>query len=139
MKPVIVQGVPEDPQGNPLAATIRDVLLAASDNFFWLHRGDTVLLKPALNSPDPYPATTHPLALEVTSHLLAEHGAKVVIGDQSGIESVLHHPGGVIRGCSRENFVLSGMGSKDDTRFVSFEDGGWDTGFFHHQSENTRS
>jgi uncharacterized protein (DUF362 family) len=139
MKPVVVQGVPVEAKGNPLAAAIRDVLLAASDNFSWLHEGDIVLLKPALNSPDPYPATTHPLALEVASRLFTEHGAKVVIGDQSGIEHVLHDPRGVIRGSSRANFIRSGMGSKDDTRFVSFENGGWDTGFFHHRSENTRS
>jgi hypothetical protein len=59
---------------------------------------DIVLLKPALNSGDPYPSTTHPLALEVTSRLLADRVATVVIGDQSGIGHVLHHPGGVIRG-----------------------------------------
>jgi uncharacterized protein (DUF362 family) len=27
----------------------------------------------------------------------------------------------------------------DDPRFVSFEDGGWDKGFFHYQSQNTAS
>jgi uncharacterized protein (DUF362 family) len=139
MKPVIVKGVPADTRDSPPAASIRDVLLAVSDNLSWLREGDIVLLKPALNSPDPYPATTHPRVIEVVSRVLTEHGAKVVIGDQSGIEHVLHDPGGVIRGSSRENFIRSGMGSKDDMRFVSFEDGGWDTGFFHYRSENTRS
>jgi uncharacterized protein (DUF362 family) len=139
MKPVVVKGVPANSRDRPLAASIRDVFLSASDNLSWLREGDIVLLKPALNSPDPYPATTHPLAIEVISRLLTEHGAKVIIGDQSGIEHVLHDPGGVIRGSSRANFIRSGMGSKDDLRFVSFEDEGWDTGFFHYRSENTRS
>jgi uncharacterized protein (DUF362 family) len=139
MKPVFVNGVSRDASESSLVASIRDALLKSSNNFSWLDKGDTVLLKPALNSPDPYPATTHPLAIEVTSRLLAEHGAKVMIGDQSGIEHVLHHPGGVIRGSSRSNYIRSGMGSKDDTRYVSFEDGGWDTGFYHYRSGNTPS
>ena len=98
-----------------------------------------VLLKPALNSPDPYPATTHPLSIRVIADLLEECGAKVVVGDQSGIEHVLHHPGGVIRGSTKENYSQSGMGKKDDARFVSFEDGGWDEGFYRHQSPDTPS
>ena len=90
--------------------------------------GGNGLLKPALNSPDPYPATTHPLAISVTAELLAERGAKVVIGDQSGIEHILHHPGGVIWGSTIENCARSGMGDRNDSRFMSFEDGGWDEG-----------
>ncbi|WP_424720436.1 DUF362 domain-containing protein [Methanoregula sp.] len=139
MKPVFVYGVGQDVRASALAAAIRDILLKSSDGFSWLDKGDTVLLKPALNSSDPYPATTHPLAIEVTSQLLAERGAKIVIGDQSGIEHVLHHPGGVIRGSSRSSYIRSGMGSKDDTRFVSFEEGGWDTGFYHYRSGSTPS
>jgi uncharacterized protein (DUF362 family) len=139
MKPVFVNGIDHDVREPALVASIRDILLKSSDNFSWLDKGDTVLLKPALNSPDPYPATTHPLAVEVTSRLLAERGAKVIIGDQSGIEHVLHHPGGVIRGSSRSNYIRSGMGSKDDTRFVSFESGEWDAGFYHYRSGNTPS
>jgi uncharacterized protein (DUF362 family) len=139
MKPVFVNGVGRDEGESVLAASIRDILMKSSDDFSWLDKGDTVLLKPALNSPDPFPSTTHPLAIEITSKLLAEHGAKVVIGDQSGIEHVLHHPGGVIRGSTRSNYVRSGMGSKDDTRFVSFEEGGWNTGFYHYRSGNTLS
>jgi hypothetical protein len=115
------------------------VILKATDNLSWLSAGETVLLKPALNSPDPYPSTTHPLAVSVTAELLAERGAKVIIGDQSGIEHVLHHPGGVIRGSTIENYAKSGMGDRNDSRFVSFEDSGWDTGFFHHHSACTAS
>jgi len=45
----------------------------------------------------------------------------------------------VIRGSSRENYARSGMGRRDDPRFVSFEDGGWDEGFFHYNSAYTKS
>jgi len=139
MRPVFVSGVPRDCGDNVLAAAIRDTLVAATDDFAWLKDGDTVLLKPALNSGNPYPSTTHPLALSVTAGILEERGARVVIGDQSGIEHVLHHPGGVIRGSSRENFLKSGMGTGLESRFVSFEDEGWDSGFYHHRSDRTRS
>ncbi|MFA4877366.1 MAG: DUF362 domain-containing protein [Methanoregula sp.] len=139
MKPVFVNGVGPDNSQEALAACIRNTFMAASDNCSWLCEGDVVLLKPALNSPDPYPSTTHPLAIGVFAGLLKERGAKVVIGDQSGIEHVLHHPAGVVRGSSRANYARSGMGPLEDPRFVSFEDGGWDKGFFHYQSQNTAS
>ncbi|PKL69450.1 MAG: hypothetical protein CVV30_07805 [Methanomicrobiales archaeon HGW-Methanomicrobiales-1] len=139
MKPLLVNGVGPGPQAEALAACIRDVFLKAADNLAWLRDGDIVLLKPALNSPDPYPSTTHPLAIRVVADLLEERGAKVVIGDQSGIGHVLHHPGGIIHGSSKENYAQSGMGRKDDARFVSFEDGGWDEGFYRHQSPHTSS
>jgi hypothetical protein len=139
MKQVYVKGLPPIPDSGIISSAIRNVILKASDNLSWLSAGETVLLKPALNSPDPYPSTTHPLAVSVTAELLAERGAKVVIGDQSGIGHVLHHPGGVIRGSTIENYAESGMGDRNDSRFVSFEDGGWDTGFFHHRSACTAS
>jgi uncharacterized protein (DUF362 family) len=139
MKPVYVNGVGPGVSQKSLEACIRTTFLAASDNCAWLKDGDVVLLKPALNSSDPYPSTTHPLAIRVVTGLLEEHGAKVVIGDQSGIEHVLHHPGGILHGSSQANYAKSGMGTPDDPRFVSFEDGGWEEGFFHHQSWNTRS
>jgi len=139
MKPVYVKGLPPIPDSGVISSAIRNVILKATDNLSWLSAGETVLLKPALNSPDPYPATTHPLAISVTAELLAERGVKVVIGDQSGIEHVLHHPGGVICGSSFENYAKSGMGDHNDSRFVGFEDGGWDEGFFHHRSACTTS
>ncbi|MDO9035661.1 MAG: DUF362 domain-containing protein [Methanoregula sp.] len=139
MTRVFVNGVVPAPHADAVAACIRDIFLTATEDLAWLGEGDTVLLKPALNSPDPYPSTTHPLAIRVVAELLEERGAKVVIGDQSGIEHVLHHPGGIIWGSTKENYSQSGMGRKDDSRFVSFEDGGWDKGFYCHQSPNTMS
>ena len=139
MKPVYVKGLPSIPDSGVISSAVRNVILKATDNLSWLSVGETVLLKPALNSPDPYPATTHPLAISVTAELLAERGAKVVIGDQSGIDHVLHHPGGVIHGSTIDNYARSGMGDRNDTRFVGFEDSGWDEGFFPHHSACTAS
>jgi uncharacterized protein (DUF362 family) len=81
MKPVFVNGVARAPYGGSLAPAIREVIVKASDNFSWLETGDLVLLKPALNSGDPYPSTTHSLAIQTVSKLLVENGARVVIGD----------------------------------------------------------
>jgi hypothetical protein len=139
MKPVYVQGLPPGPGHEAIASAVRNIVLKATDNLSWLREGETVLLKPALNSPDPYPSTTHPLAVSTTAALLAGRGAEVVIGDQSGIEHVLHHPGGVLHGRTLDNYIRSGMGAKSDFRFVSFEEGGWDEGFFRHSSANTGS
>ena len=139
MKPVYVKGLPPAPDAGEISSAIRNVILKATDNLSWLSAGETVLLKPALNSPDPYPSTTHPLAVSVIAGLLTERGAKVVIGDQSGIEHVLHNPGGVIHGRTIDNYTRSGMGDRNNSRFVGFEDGGWDEGFYYYHSANTAS
>jgi len=135
---VRVQGVTESSEPH-LAECIREVLIQGTDDLSWLKRGDVVLIKPALNSGDPYPATAHPVAVAAVSALLKERGATVIVGDQSGIAYVLACPDKIIWGSTRQNCVKSGMGSPDDDSFVSFEDGGWDTGFYHHQSAHTRS
>ncbi len=139
MKPVYITGLKNASDTGRISSAIRDIVLKATENLSWLSSGETVLLKPALNSADPYPSTTHPLAVSVTASLLAERGAVVVIGDQSGIEHVLHHPGGVVRGSTREHFTRSGMGAFTSSRFVGFEEGGWDEGFYHHRSLFTPS
>lgn len=139
MKPVYITGLEKASDSALTASAIRSIVLKATDNLSWLSHGDTVLLKPALNSPDPYPSTTHPLAVSVTAALLAERGAEVVIGDQSGIEHVLHHPGGIVRGSTGENFTRSGMGAFTPARFVGFEEDGWEEGFYQHHSSSTSS
>ncbi len=139
MKPVCIAGLENASDSGMLSSAIREVILKATGNLSWLSSGETVLLKPALNSGDPYPSTTHPLAVSVTADLLAERGAEVVIGDQSGIEHVLHHPGGVVRGSTRENFIRSGMGAFTPARFVGFEEGGWEEGFYQYGSSSTPS
>jgi len=133
-----VNGIGSETTDNSTASNIEEVFLKSTNNLAWLSPGDLVLLKPALNSPNPYPSTTHPLAIHVISKTLTKNGAKVVVGDQSGIGSVLHHPGGVIRGNTKDNYIKAGMGSVDDY-FVSFEAEGWDEGFYHHASSKSSS
>lgn len=139
MKPVFVKGVTNTPGNTSLVSDIEKILLQTTDNLAWLKKGDIVLLKPALNSPDPYPSTTHPLALEVTARVLSEHGADVVIGDQSGMGHVVHGPAGVVRGNTFDNYRQSGMAGMNSTPFVRFEAEGWDEGFFHYSSKKTKS
>jgi uncharacterized protein (DUF362 family) len=134
---VFVEGI-SDFELYSLSASIKNVFLKSTHNLEWLSSGDTVLLKPALNSPDPYPSTTHPLSIKVISEVLTENGAKVFIGDQSGLKDVLHDPSGVIHGNTQDNYIKSGMGSINDN-FVSFESEGWDDGFIHYQSNHTLS
>lgn len=122
-----------------IASNIEDVFLESANNLEWLSPGDLVLLKPALNSSDPYPSTSHPLAVQVVSKILRNNGAKVVVGDQSGIRTVLHHPRGVIHGNTGDNYIKSGMGSVGDENFKGFEEEGWNEGFYHHTSLKTSS
>lgn len=134
---VKVQGIPHKGD-NSITECIENVFLKSTNDLEWLSDDDVVLLKPALNSSDPYPATTHPLAVKVISKILEDRGANVVVGDQSGLKHVLHDPSGVIHGNTHNNYVKSGMGEADDN-FVSFESEGWDEGFLHHKSDQTPS
>jgi uncharacterized protein (DUF362 family) len=135
---VFVDGVLKDSEDVSLHASIKDVLIKSSNNLEWLSKGDLVLLKPALNSPNPYPSTTHPLAVSVVREILTEMGAEVVVGDQSGLKYVLQDQSSVLHGKTEDNYIKSGMGNAED-RFVSFESEGWDEGFTHYQSEHTKS
>jgi uncharacterized protein (DUF362 family) len=54
------------------------------DGLSFLKPGDSVLLKLALNSPNPFPATTSPFVVQELVALLKEHGAgDVLVGDKS--------------------------------------------------------
>ncbi|MCE5213765.1 MAG: DUF362 domain-containing protein [Methanobacterium sp.] len=122
-----------------LKSNIEDVFFKSTRDLEWLSPDDIVLLKPALNSHYPYPSTTHPQAVQVISRILTDKGAKVVVGDQSGIRSVLHHPGGVLRGSTRDNFIKASKGTADEENFISFEEEGWEEGFYHYKSSKTPS
>lgn len=118
---------------------IKETFIKTTNNVEWLKKGEIVLLKPALNSPDPYPATTHPLTVKIISDILTERGAQVIIGDQSGVGHVLHGPKGVLKGLSSSNYIQSGMKADNKARFIGFEEEGWDNGFFHFKSKETLS
>lgn len=138
-KPVYVNGVESEPMDSSLSSSIEEVFLKSTDNLAWLSPGDVVLLKPALNSGNPYPSTTHPLSIHVISKILTENGAKVIIGDQSGIRNVLQHQAGVIYGNSRDNYIKAGIGKIDENQFIGFEEKGWDEGFSNYSSSKTSS
>lgn len=133
---VFVEGVSSD--SDSLYRSIEEVLLKSTNNLEWLSRDDLVLLKPALNSPDPYPSTTHPIAVQVVREILSEKGAEVIVGDQSGLKDVLQDQHGVVHGKTQDNYIKSGIGTSED-RFIGFESEGWDEGYIHHQSKYTRS
>ncbi len=135
---VFVEGIKIKNDNSSLRAAIKDIFLKSTNNLEWLSKGDLVLLKPALNSDNPYPSTTHPFAISVISEILSKEGADVIIGDQSGLGHVVQDNIGVIRGHTHDNFIKSGMGNEDHN-FISFESKGWNEGFTHHLSDHTPS
>ncbi|MDH5533425.1 MAG: DUF362 domain-containing protein [Candidatus Pacebacteria bacterium] len=138
MSKVYISKIKKDLSIKDKEEAVRKVLLESTQNLKWLTNGQTVLLKPALNSPDPYPATTSPVSVRVVTQVLEERGAKVIIGDQSGIGHVVHDSRGVGKGNSQDNFVKSGMAGEYKDRFIAFEQRGWEEGFFHYQSDKLK-
>jgi uncharacterized protein (DUF362 family) len=100
----------------------------ATTDFSWLSKGDTVFIKPALNSGNPYPATTSPIAIRTLVELLKEKGAhRVIVGDMCGIEHVKLSPEGV-KGSSRRLMEASGMARAVQAAGAEihfFEEAGW--------------
>jgi uncharacterized protein (DUF362 family) len=101
----------------------------ATTNFSWLSKGDAVFIKPALNSGNPYPATTNPIAIGAMVELLKQKGARrVIIGDMCGIEHVKLSSKG-LTGSSRRLMEASGMARAVQTaggEIHFFEEAGWD-------------
>ena len=122
---VFIQGMQKEHSQKQLENAIEKVFLESTNNLSWLKQGDKVLLKPALNSSDIYPATTHPILLKVVSRLLKRRGAIVFAGDQSGIEHVVHDESGVIFGSSKDCYRKSLM-KESGVKFIAFEDKGWE-------------
>ena len=63
-----------DPSPQEMDRAIREATLAV-DALDWLQPGDTVFIKPVINSGKPYPSTTSPLAIASMVRLLKENGA----------------------------------------------------------------
>jgi uncharacterized protein (DUF362 family) len=101
----------------------------ASTDFSWLSKGDSVLVKLALNSSNPYPATTDPWSLHAMITLLREKGAgRILVGDSSGVESV-HWQKDKQRGSSRKNCGKAGLLKvieDNGAEAVFFEERGYD-------------
>jgi len=126
-KTVAVAGVARGAPSAALARAVRDAALAATD-LTWLRRGDRVLLKVASNSPNPYPATTHPVAVSAMTELLRDRGATVMVGDQAGVQDV-HHTRAKQRGSTRAAFRANGIERAavvSGAELVAFEEAGYD-------------
>jgi len=125
---VALVGIPTSANKQEIEEAVRDVALEASD-FSWLKKGDGVFLKPVVNSANPYPATTSPLAITAMVKLLKQRGAgKVFLGDMSGIGHVKLTPDGVSRGSSRKIMAacgISGPAQEAGASLHFFEEAGW--------------
>ena len=125
--PVALAGT-EGGQVEGVKSAVRDAARAATD-FSWLSSGDPVFVKPVLNSGNPYPDTTSPLAVGTMIELLKEKGAgRVLVGDMSGVEHVKFSKDGV-RGSTRALMETSGMAAAvlaAGGELCAFEEGGWD-------------
>jgi uncharacterized protein (DUF362 family) len=129
--PVAVRAIPRGGNEGATVAAVRSAAQAATD-FSWLSRGDSVLLKPACNSGNPYPATTDPVALRAVIGLLKEKGAgRVIVADMSGVQFVRFSKD-ELSGSTRALMESAGMARAvidAGAEVHAFEEAGWD-GFF---------
>lgn len=134
---VAAAAIPKRSPDASVAAAVRRVAEAATD-FSWLSRGDTVFIKPAANSANPYPATTSPLAVNAMVRLLIEKGAgRVIVGDKPGVQSV-YQDGNRQRGASREVLLKNGLQTAAidaGAQVHYFEEPGYDA-FFPDRTEH---
>ena len=110
---------------------LKEAVLSSTEsatNFSWLSKGDTVFIKPVINSGNPYPATTSPIAVAAVVELLKKKGAgRVIVGDMSGVEHLRfssHH----LSGSSRKLMEASGLAkaARDSgAELHFFEEAGW--------------
>jgi uncharacterized protein (DUF362 family) len=136
---VALAGVERSAGDGVLIGAVKDAAQRATD-FSWLSKGDAVLIKPALNSGNPYPATTSPTAIKAMVELLKEKGAgRVIVSDMSGIEHVKLTPEG-LTGSSRALMVASGMADaalEAGAELFFPEEAGWDAFFEDHPVDDT--
>ncbi|MGB5747524.1 MAG: DUF362 domain-containing protein [Desulfobacterales bacterium] len=129
--PVALAGVQQGAEDPFVAEAVKNAAREATD-FSWLSRGDSVLIKPALNSGNLYPATTSPVGIGAMIELLREKGAgRVIVCDMSGIEHLKLTPD-KLKGSTRDLMTASGMArvvleAGGELHFP--EEAGWD-GFF---------
>lgn len=119
------------PKGeHALAYDVFKKTIEASTDFSWLSRGDSVFIKLAVNSGNPFPATSDPWALAFMIRLLREKGAgRIMAGDSSGVESVLWSKNGQ-KGSSRACCKQAGLFdviAQNNAEAVFFEEQGYDS------------
>jgi uncharacterized protein (DUF362 family) len=124
---VFLAGVNKGASEKAIKSAVRESARAATD-FSWLSKGDTVFIKPVVNSGNPYPATTSPFAIAAMVELLKERGAgRVIVGDMSGVENVRFSSTG-LSGSSRKLMESSGMAKvvqASGAELHCFEEAGW--------------
>ena len=124
---VFLAGVNKGASEKAIKLAVRESALAATD-FSWLCKGDTVFIKPVINSGNPYPATTSPFAIAAMVELLKGKGAgRVIVGDMSGVENVRFSSTG-LSGSSRKLMESSGMAEvvqASGAELHCFEEAGW--------------
>jgi len=124
---VFLAGVSKGASEQEVKSAVRAAAEAATD-FSWLSKGDSVFIKPALNSGYPYPATTSPIAISAMVVLLKEKGAgRVIVGDMSGIEHVKLSPHR-LSGSTRRLMEAAGMAGivqAAGAEIHFFEEAGW--------------
>jgi len=121
---VYVDGIKKGIDVQTLKDKIEVVFLKATNNLEWLNEGDVVLLKPAVNSSNRYPATSHPFVIEVLTKILKDKKAKVVVGDCASVNEVQYNKKGIIKGSTSKAYLKSGMGNST-VNFIGFEENGW--------------
>jgi uncharacterized protein (DUF362 family) len=125
---VFLAGIVKNAPDNDIKQAVRRAAEAATD-FSWLSKGDSVFIKPVINSGNPYPATTSPLAVAAMIQLLKEKGAgRVIVGDMSGVEHVRFSPSR-LSGSSRVLAESAGMSKTVQAaggELHFFEEAGWD-------------
>jgi len=128
---VSLAGVEKGSTEDMLSEAIRNAAEVATD-FSWLSKGDSVLIKPVVNSGNPYPATTSPAGIAAIVALLKEKGAgKVIISDMSGFEHVRLRRDG-LTGSSRELMEKCGIAQAATAAGAELyfpEEDGWEAFF----------
>jgi len=124
---VSLAGISRGAGEKDIMSAIRQAAEAVTD-FSWLSRGDSVLIKPVVNSGNPYPATTGPESLNAVISLLKDKGAgRIVVSDMSGIENVKLSPD-KLKGSTRELMKSSGLARAVETAGAEIylpEEEGW--------------
>jgi uncharacterized protein (DUF362 family) len=124
---VFLAGLERASSPQALKTAVRAAAESATD-FSWLSKGDAVFIKPALNSGNPYPATTSPEAIGAVVEMLKDRGAgRVIVGDMCGIEHVKLSQES-LSGSSRSLMEASGMAraaTAAGAELHFFEEAGW--------------
>lgn len=136
---VCLSGIKKGAEENKIKLAVRSSAEAATD-FSWLSKGDSIFIKPVVNSGNPYPATTSPIAIAAMVELLREKGAgRVIVGDMSGVQSV-RFTSSSLSGSSRKLMESSGMAKVIQAAGAElhfFEESGWDS--FYEDVPTTRA